>query len=172
MYVKRRSPPSSAHSSANASIRARALDVDRQRRAQRQVEGHRRRAVDDLRDLRRDLERDVGVQAEALVRDVAGERAHAVQVRLRRAERARERLLQPLAGVLVVVGADEHEHVAVGELQVAREQLDPDEAGRAGEQDARRAAQPPPPPAASSSSIASPIPCAMRSASSASSDCA
>ena len=187
MYVKRRSPPSSAQSSANASIRrvpstlivsdapsGRSKDTDAAPCTISET-------------CAGDLERDVGVQAEAVVRDVAGERAHPVEVGLRRAERAGERLLQARAGVLVVGRADEDEDVAVGELQVAREQLDPDEAGRAGEQDGvaggrggeargRGASVREPAHAASasasSSSIASPMPCAMRSASSASSACA
>ena len=58
-----------------------------------------------------DLDRDRRIEAQALVRDVARDRAHAIEVRLGGAERARERLAQPLQRVRVVARA--HEHVDV-----------------------------------------------------------
>ena len=165
----------------------RSLDVDRARRVERELEGHRRGAVHDLRDAARDLQRAVGIQAEPGLRDVAGERSHAMKPRLVAAERAAQRLAQPLGGMRVVARAHQRVHGPVGELQVAHEQLHPDEAGRARQQHAvaprhrhrlevvqlpRREDAHAASASASSSSIASSMPRAIRSASSASAACA
>jgi hypothetical protein len=141
--------------------------------------------VDDLGDLAGHPQRDLGLEAEPRRRDVPGQCLHAPSPRPHGSERARERLAQPLAGVLVVARPDQDEHAAIGELQVAREQLDPDAARRARQQDAvalrrdrrvlaapRRRRDHAEQARASSSSIASSIPRAMRSASSASDACA
>ena len=60
--------------------------------------------MDDLRDLPGDRERELGIEAEAVLRDVARERADAVGPRLVAAERAAQRLAQALARVLAVAG--------------------------------------------------------------------
>ena len=149
--------------------------------------------MDDLRDLAGDPPGDAGIEAEPVLRDVTGQHPDAAHPRLGRSERAAQRLAQPLAGVRVVASADQHVQRAVGQLQVADEQLRSDEARRACQQDAvaggrgrlgrvagqgrvtcgaigdrAHAAC----ASASSSSIAVSMPRAMRSASSASSACA
>ena len=52
----------------------------------------------------------------------------------RLAARRLERRGEALGGPVVVLGADQRDHVAVGALEHAREHLHADEAGRAGQQ--------------------------------------
>jgi hypothetical protein len=111
-----------------------ALDVDRARLVERQVEGDRRGAVDDRPDAA-GQRLPALAQPQARRRQVARQRRHAALERTGVAARGRERVPNARRGLRIVAGADEGDHVALGALEVAREQLHADEAGGTGEQD-------------------------------------
>ncbi len=115
---------------------ARPLDVDRARLLERQAERHRCGAVDDRRRLRRQPIPVHAIQPEARRGQLAGDRGDPIRVAAGPVpEQIREHRVEPLARGLVAVGADDRDHRPLGPLQVAREQLHPDEPGGAGEQD-------------------------------------
>ena len=110
------------------------LDVDLARLLERQRERHRGGRVDDLRERCGEREPPAAGQPEARQGDVAAHRQQAVIEAFRRLHHARHR--RPQARLRLRVVARPHERVdgPVGALEVAREQLHPEEAGRPGQQ--------------------------------------
>ena len=127
--------PRVAASSASSRSVPGALDVDRAGLGEPQRERHGRRAVDDRGDPLGDLL--TGVARESEVRSLPDRRpAPRRESGTRRPARrtGRPAPLHPRLRRIIVRRANEREHRAVGSLQASREELHPDEAGRAGEQ--------------------------------------
>ena len=111
----------------------RAVDVDCRAVLKPKLEGHRRRAVHDLAHLLGERGRVCG-RGRDRARDVAAHRDHALRIGVVGAEQRDQRALHPGRGLAVVRAAHERVHATVGALQIARQQLHADEAGRAGQQ--------------------------------------
>ena len=76
-----------------------------------------------------------GVQAETRRREVAGDRRDSVRVAAGLVpEQVREHVVDPLPRGLFAAGTYDREHGSLGPLQVAGQQLHPDEPGRAREE--------------------------------------
>ncbi len=116
---------------------ARALDVDRARLVERQVERDRRRAVQDRADVLGEARALAVGDAEPGAGDVAGHGADPVAVRRRIAPQLGEHAVEPLLGGGVVARAHERDDLAVAGLEQAGEDLHAEESGRAGQEDGR-----------------------------------
>jgi hypothetical protein len=113
---------------------ARALDVDGAGLVEREGERDRGGRVDHLvRDLGK-LVAPARVEPEAVPHQVAGERHHAVRHRLRVGDQRGQHVAHPALGVGLARGSHQRPHPPVDVAEQLRQQLHPEKAGGAGEQ--------------------------------------